>query len=890
MKRTAISLALMILAGCAHQTNPWPTPTMANRPWTRWWWLGSAVDEKNLGDLLRQYHDAGLGGVEICPIYGAIGYENRYIDFLSPRWMHMLATTCQDANQLGMGVDLTDGTGWPDGGPWVTEHDASSKLFLKTLTVNGGSDWRNELAMKHGHLACAIAINEAGEQRDVTNQPELSRGWWKIYALIAQQPVQKVKRAAPGGEGNVLDPFSPAAMRDYLHKFDQAFADYHGPMPEGHFHDSYEYYGASWTPRFLEEFKNRRGYDLREHMPAFFGEGDKDTTARLMHDYRQTVAELHLAYISTWTQWAHTHHGITREQAHGSPANLLDVYAAADIPETEVEWRTPIEKQTPMLKFASSAAHVTGKPLTSSETFTWAGEHFQVSLASLKPTADYLFCCGINHIFLHGIPYSPNDVNWPGWLFYASVNFGPQGGLWHDLPAMLAYITRCQSLLQAGKSSNDALLYFPVDDIWQESDEPRVIQFTTPGKWMWDQPFYALAMKLWQRGFGFDEVSDAQLSAANVDGGKIILGGNAYRVLVVPTCKYMPATTMRKLADLAEQGGRIVIEKTLAAQTPGLANGVDGREELTEARQQLLGSRSCAIAADEEIEKAIQVSGVQRESLVDSGLLFVRRIKADGFTYFLTNHSDQPINGWIPLATPCESAEILDPLFDDRAGLAAVRKKQNSSEIYLQMAPGKSLIIKTSQTRNASSAQNVSTPWTYWRATGNTSPIAGTWRIHFLQGGPVLPADFSTGHLASWTTLGNSEAKRFAGTARYSIEFIKPSDKNDDWVLDIGKVCDSARVRINGKEIGTLWCQPFALHVGKYLKKGSNLLEIDVTNLAANRIADLDRRDVHWKSFHEINFVDRNYEPFDASHWPERDSGLIGPVKLIGLKKMQPKG
>jgi len=62
---------------------------------------------------------------------------------------------------------------------------------------------------------------------------------------------------------------------------------------------------------------------------------------------------------------------------------------------------------------------------------------------------------------------------------------------------------------------------------------------------------------------------------------------------------------------------------------------------------------------------------------------------------------------------------------------------------------------------------------------------------------------------------------------------------------------------------------------------GVNTLEVEVTNLAANRIADLDRRKVDWKRFHEINFVNINYKPFDASGWPTFDSGLLGPVRLI---------
>src|SRR5205807_10131069 len=102
--------------------------------------------------------------------------------------------------------------------------------------------------------------------------------------------------------------------------------------------------------------------------------------------------------------------------------------------------------------------------------------------------------------------------------------------------------------------------------------------------------------------------------------------------------------------------------------------------------------------------------------------------------------------------------------------------------------------------------------------------------------------------------------------------------------LDLGRVCESGRVSLNGRPVGTLWSRPFQVPVAGFLRPGRNTLEVEVTNLAANRIADLDRRGVNWKSFHEINFVNRDYKPFDASNWPPRDSGLLGPVRLIPVK------
>ncbi|MES1169028.1 MAG: glycosyl hydrolase, partial [Oleiharenicola lentus] len=143
-------------------------PPDTTKPWTRWWWPGSAVDRASITHQLEQFAAAGLGGVEITPIYGAKGAEDRYIEFLSPRWMEMLTYTTREAQRLGLGVDMATGTGWPFGGPWVAPEDGSQKLVLSDGTLAG------------------------------------------------TPTKMKVKRAAPGAEGLVVDPYSPAALDRYL--------------------------------------------------------------------------------------------------------------------------------------------------------------------------------------------------------------------------------------------------------------------------------------------------------------------------------------------------------------------------------------------------------------------------------------------------------------------------------------------------------------------------------------------------------------------------------------------------------------------------------------------------------------------------------------------------
>src|SRR5690606_11782387 len=97
----------------------WPEISNTVKPWARWWWMGNAVDKKNLRKALVDMDRAGLGGVEITPIYGVKGEEDNELDYLSPQWLEMLDFTLATADSLGMQVDMTLGTGWPYGGPQV---------------------------------------------------------------------------------------------------------------------------------------------------------------------------------------------------------------------------------------------------------------------------------------------------------------------------------------------------------------------------------------------------------------------------------------------------------------------------------------------------------------------------------------------------------------------------------------------------------------------------------------------------------------------------------------------------------------------------------------------------------------------------------------------------
>jgi hypothetical protein len=897
----------------------WPKVTKEMRPWTRWWWMGNAVDDKNTARLLETYNKAGLGGVEITPIYGAIGYESRYLQFLSPQWMSALEFTVNKAKTLDMGVDMNTGTGWPFGGPQIKTENAAAKLLVQTYKLTSGQTLPDKLVatapkQKVAPLQAVTAYSDNGEVLNLTDKvtadgtlnwkPE--KGNWEIYAAFSGKTLQQVKRAAPGGEGNVMDHLSKPAVDVYLKRFDDAFKG----KPTGvgsFFNDSYEVFGASWSPELFDAFKQRRGYDLRLHLRELVSNDNTEAVGRVKSDYRETMSEMLLDnFTLNWTAWAHRNHGLTRNQSHGSPGNILDLYAAVDIPECETfgssKFDIPglrrdsadVRKLDPdpvVQKFASSAAHVTGKPYATSETFTWLAEHFRGSLSQCKPEVEQVFLSGVNHVYFHGTTYSPDDIAFPGWLFYASTNFVPDNSWWNHLSGLTGYIARCQSVLQAGRSDNELIVYWPVYDNWGKP-EGMEIQFTynTLDSWLHPTNFYRTATQLQKEGYSFDFVSDKMIAASSVVNGEISTAANAQtrKVLVVPQCKYMPLATLQSIIQLAKNGATVIFQK-LPEDVPGLTDLANRQQTLKTTlatlsfadagngvKKATTGKGQILLADD--VQKALTYKNITGEALVNTGLKFIRREIAGGKYYYLVNHTAKAIDTDIDLNIKASSVAILDPQSGSYGAAASSATANGKTKVHVQLQAGEAVILKATNT------PELVTKWKYIEKTGEPINIGKEWALHFTKGGPELPADQTLSALTSWTNSSDTKAQSFSGSGEYTTTFEVPSAKAADYVLNLGKVCESAHVYINGADAGIFWSIPFSGRVGKYLKPGKNTIKVEVDNLMSNRIRYIDQNAIQWRKYHEINFVNIDYKPFDASKWNVMPSGLLGPVTLTPVE------
>lgn len=824
MKRL-IFFCLVCCCVTAALAQSWPTPRPEAKAGTRWWWLGSAVDKENLQWNLQQYADHGIGAVEITPLYGVQGNDKNNIPFLSPQWMQALKTVEDIAKPLGIEVDMNCGTGWPFGGPHIPLEQAACKAIFKDTVINGSP----------------------------------------VYTVEIGRTKQKVKRAAPGGEGWVVDHFDREAVRNYLDRFEKAFAASGVPYPHTFFNDSYEVYQANWTPTLFDEFLKRRGYDLRDHLPELLGY--KDDGNQVLSDYRETLSDLLLEnFTQQWVAWAHKHGVKVRNQAHGSPANLLDLYAAVDIPEIEgfglsefgiKGLRTDPGKtkknfsDVSMLKYAPSAAHVTGKPLTSSETFTWLTEHFRTSLSQMKPDLDLMFTCGVNHVYFHGTCYSPKNDPWPGWRFYASIDMSPTNSIWRDAPYLMQYIERCQSFLQLGQPNNDFLVYLPVRDMWRQrgprnddakeaskerrGGEDLLMQFDIHTMDEKAPQFIRSILTIDSLGYDCDYISDRQLAKVRVDNGMLVTeGGTRYKALIIPAGTTIDSRLQALLAPLKP----FVIEGENAAVMAHFAKA--------EAMRTGLGLRA------------------------------IRRQDDTGYHYFIANLTPNDVCQDVALAVPFQSATWYNPMNGDITP-AIVR----DGKVRITLRSGESRILQTS----AQPVQQTSVQPVQYVAVAQPQtsqlPLTGPWTLRFTEEAPRVSGTFRLPKLQTWETLSDSAAITM-GTGIYETTFrLTKEQAAQSWQIDLGDVRESARVYINGQFIGCAWAVPFVLDCRNTLRKGKNTLRIEVTNLPANRISDLDRRGVKWRKFNEINVVDIDYKRTTYDTWQPMKSGLNSDIKLI---------
>ena len=543
----------------------------------------------------------------------------------------------------------------------------------------------------------------------------------------------------------------------------------------------------------------------------------KDTDGVVRADYRETLNDMLLNnFTRQWTAWAHKHGAKTRNQAHGSPGNLIDIYAAVDIPEiegfgltdfgikglrTDPKFTRANYSDLSTLKYASSAAHVTGKPLTSSETFTWLTEHFRTSLSQMKPDMDLMFVAGVNHMFFHGTTYTPDNVAWPGWKFYAAIDMSPTNSIWRDAPYMMKYMARCQSFMQMGKPDNDLLVYVPFQDAWHKTTgtfKNMLLMFPIDDIAQKLPEFVAAVNAVQNAGLDCDYISDnLLLSTEYVDGELQTIGGTRYKGLVIPASKNMPEKVKAHLDSLSQLGAKIAYAYDAAT----LATFSEAKPEAL--RTQL-------------------------------GLKMIRRTNDTGHHYFISNLSRDDVSEFVELAVDYKSIVMFDPMTGK-----IYNPVVENGKVFVSLKSGESVILQTY------AAADVKAPVDYTIADNlNGITLDGEWQLSFMADAyPQISATYRMENgPTAWENL-DAQTAQLMGTGVYTTTFTVSKDKaalaTGGWSIDLGDVRESARVYVNGEYAGCAWSAPFIIDLGNLVKEGENTLKIEVTNLPANRIRQM---------------------------------------------------
>jgi hypothetical protein len=490
-----------------------------------------------------------------------------------------------------------------------------------------------------------------------------------------------------------------------------------------------------------------------------------------------------------------------------------------------------------MLKYAPSAAHICGKPYTSSETFTWLTEHFRTSLSQLKPDIDLMFCAGVNHMFFHGTCYSPKNDPWPGWKFYASIDMSPTNSIWRDAPYFMQYVERCQSFLQMGQPDNDFLVFLPVRDMWQKNPQKLLMQFSIHAMGKLAPEFIQSILEIDRAGFDCDYISERLLMGVEYKDGMLqTAAGTRYKGLVIPGSGHMPESVKAHIDSLKAQGAYIIY-----------------------------GTRAADLMA------AAKPEAMKTEC----GLKAIRRKNATGYHYFIANLSPDDIEDKLPLAVSFKDAAWFNPLNGE-----IMPANISGDSIAIRLRSGESMILQTYDEPLADN-QNL-TAQSQKSIIKNQIVLDGPWKLSFTEEAPKVNQTFTLTKPQVWNTLDNDSAKVTMGTGVYTTHMkLSKKDLAGRWQIDLGDVRESARVYINGHFIGCAWCVPFVLDCKNALKAGDNEIRIEVTNLPANRIADYDRRGIKWRKMEEINVVDINYKRTTYDAWESVPSGLNSEVRLL---------
>jgi len=892
------------------------TPPPDARIMMRWWWFGPTITKDRLDREMRLMKEGGIGGFEIQPVYPVVLDDpSRGLvthPFLSDAFIDHLRFVANRARELGLRVDVTIGSGWPYGGPQIGITQAAGKLRIEHVTAPAGSDRVPVPDVRTGErlMASFLAPSVAPVSADgflevhaitdgVLRLPNTATDVREVVFFISSRTGMTVKRPAVGAEGFVLDHYDRAALDHYLQTVgDRLLSAFDKTPPYAVFCDSLEVYDSDWTDRFLTEFQTRRGYDLRPLLPTLALDSGP-ATAAVRHDWGQTLTELlNERFLAPMQAWARQHNTQFRLQGYGVPPATISSNAGVDLPEGEgSQWKTLRAS-----RWAASIGHLYDRPVISSETWTWLHSPvFRATPLDAKAEADLHFLQGINQLVGHGWPYTADNVAAPGWRFYAAGVFDDQNPWWIVMPDLARYLQRLSFVLRQGSPVNDVAVYLPNDDAWAHF---------VPGKI--GSMIDALAQRIGpdivatvlDAGFNLDFVDDGALAeGARVEQGRLAIGRSRYRTVILPGVERIPAKTLRALESFARAGVIVMATRRTPDKAPGYLATVSDHAAIGAAATRLFRTASnTGVFVEREADLAAALTSRVRADMAvtaaaaDIGAVHRRLDAAD--IYFVANTSNLRRSFDATFRVSASTAQLWNPLTGNVTPVP-VRSPagREGATIGLDLAPYESTVVVFPTAASAPKRVGGSRVG----VTPQPMNISSGWRVRIGPAGTQM--EWNT--LRSW--IDDEATRFFSGIAVYEKQIDLPAAMlrgSQSVMLDFGEprpiepggprarvqawidapVRDAAVVTINGQRAGSVWCPPYTLDVTTLLRPGSNVIRVEVANLAINAMAG--------RALPDYKLLNLRYgtrfEPQDMDAVQPVRAGLFGPIRLVVMPAARP--
>ena len=870
----------------------------------RWWWFGPSVTKAEIERELRKMKEGGIGGVEVQPVYPLLPDDpktgHRNIPYLSDEFLEMVRFASEKSKELGMRFDLTLGSGWSFGGAKTPITEAAGQLRVERVKLEPGITRVPIPSMIPAEKLLAVYLapvngNTIGQTKELkiihdgnVFLPTDPQPGLEVMFFISGKSGMQVKRPSFGAEGYVLNHLDKPSVDNYLKntgdRLFQAFDRAH--VPYSVFCDSLEVYNQDWTDDFLTEFRRRRGYDLKPYLPALIGDfGPK--TADVRYDWGRTITELfNERFMIPMQAWSKANGTRFRIQGYGIPPAAISSNKWADISDGEgAQW-----KVVRAARWASSANHIYGRSVTSSETWTWLHSPvFRATPLDLKAEADLHFLQGVNQLIGHGWGYTPPGVEYPGWRFYAAGAYSEQNPWWIVMPDLSGYLQRLSYLMRQGKPQNDVALYLPNADAYAGFSAGRVHLIDAERELVGEKVMPAI----FEAGYNVDFFDDTILAGAKISPGVLSLGASDHRVVVLPGVERMPLESLKKLDAFVKSGGIVVATGRLPSTVPGMqATDMEQAELKTIVTRLFTGSTPSVkfVPKEEDLGPVLNNLLQPDAAITPSGKDFgvVHRKTADADIYFVANTSNKTQNVQIAFRSSGKP-EVWDAITGRFVGATVINNAGSRTEISLDFEPYRShVVVFTSQ----SSAPNAIA----YSHTAASIDLNSDWSVAFGTQPPVQVAK-----LRSWA---DGEATRyFSGTASYersielSDEFLRSGKVIE---LDLGEpielpvqplrngmqtwidppVREAAVIYVNGQRAGSLWSPPYRLDVTSLLRPGKNALRIVVGNTALNYMAGRKLPDYRLLN---LRYGER-FQPQDMDKIQVLPSGLTGSVSLRSVK------